>query len=51
MEITTSGLTEILKNAKDIKSFLQENESSITDSTLREYLAKLLALKGLKKKM
>jgi hypothetical protein len=49
MEITTGGLTKILKNTKDIKIFLQENESSITDPTLREYLEKLLLLKGLKR--
>ena len=49
MEITTGGLTEILKNVKDIKSFLQENESSITNPTLQEYLDKLLLLKGLKR--
>ena len=49
MEITTGKLSETLKNAKDINSFLQENESYITNPTLQEYLAKLLALKGLKK--
>lgn len=49
MEIPTGGLTEILKNAKDIKIFLQENESSITNLTLRDYLEKLLLLKGLKR--
>ena len=49
MEITTGGLTEILKKTKDIKSFLQKNESSITNPTLREYLDKLLLLKGLKR--
>ena len=45
MEISTNGLTEILKNAKDINSFLQENESYITNPTLQEYLKKLLLLK------
>lgn len=49
MEITTGGLIKNLKNAKDIKIFLQENQSSITDPTLREYLEKLLLLKGLKR--
>ena len=49
MEITTGGLIKNLKNTKDIKIFLQENQSSITDPTLREYLAKLLSLKGLKR--
>ena len=49
MEITTGRLIKNLKNAKDIKIFLQENQSSITDPTLREYLEKLLLLKGLKR--
>lgn len=49
MEITTDELTKILKNTKDINIFLQENESFITDPTLKEYLAKLLSLKGLKR--
>ncbi len=49
MEITTSGLTEILKNTKEINSFLQKNESYITNPTLQEYLKKLLLLKGLKR--
>lgn len=49
MEITTGVLIKNLKNAKDIKIFLQENQSSITDPTLREYLEKLLLLKGLKR--
>jgi hypothetical protein len=49
VEISTSGLAEILKNAKDINSFLQENELYITDPTLQEYLKKLLLLKGLKR--
>lgn len=49
MEISTGGLTKNLKNAKDIKIFLQENQSSITDPILREYLEKLLSLKGLKR--
>ncbi|TWH48285.1 hypothetical protein [Sporomusa sp. KB1] len=49
MEISTGALIKILKNAKDLKIFLQENESSITDPTLREYLEKLLSLKGLKR--
>ncbi len=49
MEITTGGLSEILKNAKDINNFLQENESYITNPTLQEYLKNLLVLKGLKR--
>lgn len=49
MEITTGKLSETLKNAKDINSFLQENESYITNPTLQEYLKKLLLLKGLKR--
>ena len=44
MEITTGKLSETLKNAKDINSFLQENESYITNPTLQEYLKKLLFL-------
>ena len=49
MEITTGKLSETLKNAKDINSFLQENESYITNPTLQEYLKKLLLLKRLKR--
>lgn len=49
MEISTNGLAEILKNAKDINSFLQENEAYITNPTLQEYLTELLLLKGLKR--
>ena len=49
MKISTNGLTEILKNAKDINNFLQENESYITNPTLQEYLKNLLLLKGLKR--
>lgn len=49
MEISTSGLTEILKNAKNINIFLQENQSSITDPTLQKYLGELLSSKGLKR--
>ncbi len=49
MEIGTGVLIKSLKNAKDIKIFLQENQSSITDPTLRDYLEKLLLLKGLKR--
>lgn len=49
MGVSTGRLANILKNAKDIKIFLQENQSSITDPTLREYLEKLLSLKGLKR--
>ena len=49
MEMSTNGLAEILKNAKDINSFLQENESYITNPTLQEYLKELLLLKGLKR--
>ena len=49
MEITTGVLSEILKNTKDINSFLKQNESYITNPTLQEYLKKLLLLKGLKR--
>lgn len=49
MEISTNGLAEILKNTKDINSFLQENEAYITNPTLQEYLMELLLLKGLKR--
>jgi len=46
---TTDGLTRILKNAKDIQIFLQENETYITNPTLSEHLKKLLSLKDMKR--
>lgn len=49
MEITTGVLTNILKNTKDIKCALQENEASIISPTLQEHLEKLLSLKGMKR--
>ena len=49
MGVSTDKLENILKNAKDIKTFLQENESSISDPTLSEHLKNLLSLKGLRR--
>lgn len=49
MKIHTGGLTTILKQAKDVTIFLQENEVVITDPTLADYLEELLILKGLKR--
>lgn len=46
---TTANLEQTLKSTTDIKTFLQENSSDITDPTLQEYLHQLLSLTGLKR--
>ena len=49
MGVSTGELANVLKSAKDIKFFLQENELSITNPTLSEHLKNLLSLKGLRR--
>ena len=49
METTTAKLTNVLKSGRDIGTILQENESSITEPTLRKHLEKLLTSKGMKR--
>lgn len=49
MDKSTEELNSILKNNKDLKSFMLQNEAEFIEDSFSEYLSKLMAEKGIEK--